>query len=168
MMSLESAIALFESERDKIWLTAPEEITVLSRGTNPRGIGARGQYLTPIIFAESAARSLADGTLWSVIELCDREDLDLPTFKAVIGAMVGRKAGFFEMLGLQHVADMVEIYVDVAAEAQDKDDLRRVTVSMISYINRVHVWIDAAFPWGICNGFMRPVAYRENTGGGAS
>lgn len=159
--STEDAIALFESERDEIWLSPPEEITVLSKGTNPRGIGSRGQYLTPIMFAEGAARSLADETLWEIMALCDRDDVDLTTLKAVVTGMVGRKAGFFELFGLPHVADMVGIYVSVAQAAPDAAELKRLTVAMVSYVNRVHVWIDAAFPWGVCSGFMRPVQERQ-------
>lgn len=156
MKSIDEAIALFESERDRIWLAAPDEITVLSKGTNPRGIGSRGQYLTPIMFAEGAARSLADETLWEIMALCDRDGMDLATLKAVVTGMVGRKAGFFELFGLQHVADMVGIYVNVAETARDTAELKRLTGAMVSYVNRVHVWIDAAFPWGVCSGFMRP------------
>lgn len=163
--SIDDAIALFQAERDKIWLSEPEEITVLSRGTNPRGIGSRGQYLTPIMFAEGAARALADETLWSLIELCDQDAVDLPTLKAVINAMVGRKAGFFELFGLQHVADMVESYVNVAETAQNTDELKRLTIAMVSYVNRVHVWIDAAFPWGVCSGYMRAERGRDTSGG---
>jgi hypothetical protein len=160
-ISTEDAIALFASERDRIWLSPPEEITVLSKGTNPRGIGSRGQYLTPIMFAEGAARSLADETLWEIMALCDRDGTDLTTLKAVVTGMVGRKAGFFELFGLPHISEMIGIYVSVAETVQDTAELRRLTVAMVSYVNRVHVWIDAAFPWGVCSGFMRPVQERR-------
>lgn len=165
MKSIEDAIGLFAKERDRIWLAPPDEITVMSKGTNPRGIGSRGQYLTPIMFAEGTARSLADETLWGVMTLCDRDDIDLDTLKAVIVELVGRKAGFFELLGLQHVADMVTEYVSVAETAETAADLKALTGAMSSYANRVHVWIDAAFPWGVCSGFMRPTQDRKTSEG---
>ena len=164
MRSIDDAIALFENERDRIWLAPPDEISELSKGSHPRGIGSRGQYLTPIMFAEGAARSLADETLWGVMALCDQDDTDLATLKAVVAELVGRKAGFFELFGLQHVADMVAEYVGVAGAAQDAAELKRLTVAMVSYVNRVHVWIDAAFPWGLCSGFMRPNQDRDTSG----
>ena len=159
-MSIDEAIELFESEREAIWLAAPEEIIVLSKGTNARGIGSRGQYLTPILFAEGAARSLADETLWGVLKLCDKADVDLQTLKAVVVELVGRKVGFFELFGLEHVSATVATYVRVADSVQSTADLKRLTVAMLSYVNRVQVWIDSAFPWGVCNGFMRPVMAR--------
>ena len=162
-MDIDDAVALFERERDAIWLTAPEEIVVLSKGTNPRGIGSRGQYLTPILFAEGAARSLADETLWGVLQLCDKPGMDLDTLKAVVTELVGRKVGFFELFGLEHVSGLVATYVRVAAGAQSAADLKRPTVAMISYVNRVQVWIDAAFPWGLCSGYMRPAMPRRTS-----
>ncbi len=154
-MAVDEAVELFHRERDAIWLKQPDEIAVLARGTSPRGIGSRGQYLTPIMFAEGAARSLADETLWVIAILCDREGIDLPTVKAVVAEMVGRKAGFFELFGLEHAAHLVRLYVEVAGEVDDVSELKRLTEAMIGYVNRVHVWIDAAFPWGVCSGYMR-------------
>lgn len=165
MKSIDEAIALFERERDAIWLKAPDEIVVLSKGESPRGIGSRGQYLTPIMFAEGAARSLADETLWGIMRLCDQPQCELATLKAVVVEMVGRKAGFFELFGLEHVSEMVGIYVDAAREAPDAAELKRLTSAMVSYVNRVHVWIDAAFPWGVCSGYMRPTHGRRNAEG---
>lgn len=155
-MTIDEAVALFGLELQSIWLSAPEEIRILSQGTHPREVGSCGQYLTPIMFAEGSARSLADEFLWSVIVLCDRPELDIGTLKATTAELVGRKIGFFELIGLEHVSDMVRAYVDTVAEARDAAELKRLTVAMIAYVNRVHVWIDGAFPWGVCSGFMRP------------
>ncbi|MGE0797171.1 MAG: cyclophilin-like fold protein [Lautropia sp.] len=160
-LSIDDAVALFVREREAIWLSAPAEIAVLASGSNPRGIGSRGQYLTPILFAEGAARSLADETLWGVLQLCDRPGIDLDTLKAVVVELVGRKVGFFELFGLEHVRGLVATYVAVAKEAPNVEALRRLTVAMIGYVNRVHVWIDAAFPWGLCSGYPRPAAARR-------
>lgn len=76
-MTIDEAIALFGRECKAIWLAQPEEIRILSRGESPRGVGSRGQYLTPLMFAEGTARSLADETLWVVRLMCDRPDTDL-------------------------------------------------------------------------------------------
>jgi len=154
-MSIDEAVALFRRECEAIWLEQPEEIRILARGESPRGIGSRGQYLTPIMFAEGAARSLADETLWVIMLLCDRPSMDLATLKEVAVEMVGRKAGFFELFGLEHAATLVRTYVEAVRQAEDAGDLKRLTEAMIGYVNRVHVWIDAAFPWGVCSGYMR-------------
>jgi hypothetical protein len=155
-MALEEAIALFQRECEAIWLKQPEEIRILSRGEGVRGVGSRGQYLTPLIFAEGTARSLADETMWVVRLMCDRPETDLATLKVVISEMVGRKAGFFELFGLEHVSGLVRTYIAEAQAVENLDDLRRLTDAALAYANRVHVWLDAAFPWGVCTGFMRP------------
>lgn len=154
-MTVEDAVALFHRERYAIWLEAPDEIKVLERGESPRGIGSRGQYLTPIMFAEGTARSLADETLWVIALLCDRPGIDVPTIHQVIEEMVGRKAGFFELFGLEHAAERVRLFVEVAKTVDDPSELKALTEAVIGYVNRLHVWIDAAFPWGVCSGYMR-------------
>jgi hypothetical protein len=136
---------------------------VLAQGTHPRGIGSLGQYLTPIMFAEGAARSLADELLWGIAKLCDAPGTDLATLKAVVAEMVAKKAGFFELFGLDALSETVTLYVETALAAKDKDELKRLTLAMASYVNRVHVWIDAAFPWGLCSGYMRPPTRRTTT-----
>lgn len=155
-MTIDEAIALFQRECETIWLKQPEEIRILSRGESPRGVGSRGQYLTPLIFAEGAARSLADETLWVVHLMCDRPETDLATLKVMIGELVSRKAGFFELFGLEHASGLMRKYIEVAQSAPDLAALQRLTDAALAYANRVHVWLDAAFPWGVCTGFMRP------------
>lgn len=154
-MTIDEAIALFGRECEAIWLTQPEEIRILSRGESERGVGSRGQYLTPLIFAEGTARSLADETLWVVHLMCDRPETDLPTLKRMISELVSRKAGFFELFGLEHAAGLIRTYIELAQQAKDLAELQRLTDAALAYANRVHVWLDAAFPWGVCTGFMR-------------
>jgi len=31
-----------------------------------------------------------------------------------------------------------------------------LTAAALSYANRIHMWIDFVFPWGVTNGFPRP------------
>src|SRR5690606_22567097 len=105
-MTIDEAIALFGRECEAIWLTQPEEIRTLSRGESLRGVGSRGQYLTPLIFAEGAARSLADERLWVVHLMGGRPETDLATLKVMIAELVSRKAGFCELFGLEHASGL--------------------------------------------------------------
>jgi hypothetical protein len=73
----------------------------------------------------------------------------------MISELVGRKAGFFELFGLEHAAGLVRTYIGLAQTTQDLAELQRLTDAALAYANRVHVWLDAAFPWGVCTGFMR-------------
>jgi hypothetical protein len=154
-MTIDEAIALFGRECEAIWLEQPEEIRILSRGESARGVGSRGQYLTPLMFAEGTARSLADETMWVIHLMCDRPETDLATLKVMITELVSRKAGFFELFGLEHASELIRTYIAVAQTAQDLAELQRLTDAALAYANRIHVWLDAAFPWGVCTGFMR-------------
>lgn len=154
-MTIEEAIALYKRECEAIWLTQPEEIRILARGETPQGVGSRGQYLTPLMFAEGTARSLADETLWVIHLMCDRPDTHLPTLKVMISELVSRKAGFFELFGLEQAAGLMRNYIEVAQTTENLSDLQRLTDAALAYANRIHVWLDAAFPWGVCTGFMR-------------
>jgi hypothetical protein len=154
-MTSEQVIEALESERKRIWLKAPQEVKDLGNGIVPRGTGSRGQYLSTLIFAEGEARTLADEMLWGLLQVADKPGMDLPTLQAVVTQIIGYKADFFDFVGLPEAAKFVHLYVDAASKAKTMDEFVKLTAAAISYANRIHMWIDAAFPWGICNGFKR-------------
>jgi hypothetical protein len=92
-MTVDEVIARFEQEREKIWFEQPAEIADLGKGIVPRGTGARGQYLSTIIFAEGEARTLADEMLWGLIRVAeDNPEADLKTLQLLIKEIIGYKA----------------------------------------------------------------------------
>ena len=155
-MTTEDVIAKLESEREAIWLTAPQEVKDIGNGIIARGTGAQGQYLSNLMFAEGEARTLADEMLWGLIQVAEQPDTDLKTLQAIVTQIIGYKADFFDFLGLPEAADLVRLYVDAAEKTTTLDEFSKLTGAALSYSNRLHMWVDAVFPWGICNGFKRP------------
>src|SRR5690606_41260072 len=145
-MKVEEVVELFERERDAIWLEQPEEIRILSRGEHPRGIGSRGQYLTPIMFAEGAARNLADEVLWSIIGFCDRPELDFATLKVMAAEMTGRKSGIFELFGLEHVSETISFYACAVDVPRDRVVLMCHSTALTVYIYQSQFWSHTALP----------------------
>jgi hypothetical protein len=154
-MTVDEAIQHFESERQRIWLQGPDDVLALGRGEVPRGTGSRGQYLSTIIFAEGETRTLADEMLWGIIRVGEDTDADLKTLQAIIKQIIGYKADFFDFVSLPEAAVITKIYVDTAMECTSVADLVRLTHAMLSYANRLHMWVDFILPWGLGDGFRR-------------
>ncbi len=155
-MTIDEAIALFDAQREKIWFDQPAEIAALGRGEVPRGTGARGQYLSTIIFAEGETRTLADEMLWGLIRVGeDNPDADLRTLQLLIKEIMGYKANFFDFVSLPEAAEMLHLYVRVAGECETLADLVRLSHSALSWANRLHMWVDFILPWGLGDGFRR-------------
>jgi hypothetical protein len=154
-MSVDDVIAELEREREAIWLIIPEEVKALGRGEVPRGTGARGQYLSTLMFAEGEARTLADEMLWGLLQVCETPGADLATLQAVIVEIIGYKADFLDFVGLPHAASLIHRYVEATADVTSLGELHRLTSAAISYANRLHMCVDAVYPWALGNAFPR-------------
>lgn len=155
MSLVTEVIAELDAERERIWLDCPQEVTDMGRGRIPRRTGSHGQYLTTLIFAEGEARTLSDEFLWGIIELSETEQLDLHTLQAIVRQIVGYKADFFDFVGMPQAAALVHRYVQATQVAESLEEFLALTRSAISYVNKLHMWVDAVFPWGVTNGFKR-------------
>jgi hypothetical protein len=153
--AVDEMIATLEAEREAIWLTIPDEVAALGRGEVPRGTGARGQYLSTLMFAEGEARTLSDEMLWGLIQVCEIETSDLATLQSIIKQIIGYKADFFDFVGLPHAASVIHEVVEVALSVESLADLHRLLSAAISYANRLHMTIDAVYPWALGNAFPR-------------
>jgi hypothetical protein len=153
--AVDEMIATLEAEREAIWLTIPDEVAALGRGEVPRGTGARGQYLSTLMFAEGEARTLSDEMLWGLIQVCEIETSDLATLQSIIKQIIGYKADFFDFVGLPHAASVIHEVVEVALGVESLADLHRLLSAAISYANRLHMTIDAVYPWALGNAFPR-------------
>jgi hypothetical protein len=151
-------ITALEQERERIWLECPQEVIDMGRGIMPRRTGSHGQYLSTLIFAEGEARTLSDEMLWGMLEVMRRGEAELGTLQALIAEIVSYKAAFFDFVGMPQAGAMVTKYVEAAQECETVDELAALTAAAITYVNRLHMWVDAVFPWGVTNGFKRPEA----------
>jgi hypothetical protein len=154
-MTVDDVIKELETEREWIWLECPQEVKDLANGIVPRGTGSKGQYLSTLIFAEGEARTLADEMLWGILQVADDKDASLPTLKAVIRQIIGYKADFFDFVGLPQAGALIHRYVEAADQTTSLEELVKLTGVALSYANRLHMWVDAVFPWGLGNGFKR-------------
>jgi len=156
LLTTDQMIALLEREREAMWRVMPEEVAAIGRGEIPRGTGARGQYLSTLMFAEGETRTLADEMFWGLIEVCRKPDADLATLKMIISQIIGYKADFFDFVGLPAAAATVHQYVAVAEATANLDELERLTGAALSWANRLHMWVDHVYPWGVGDGFRKP------------
>ncbi|WP_218014425.1 cucumopine synthase-related protein [Mycolicibacterium palauense] len=156
MSIVAEVIAELDAEREKIWLTCPSEIVDMGKGIMPRRTGSHGQYLSALMFAESEARTLSDEYFWGIIELSESHaNLDLVTLQLLTKQIVGYKAAFFDFVGMPHAGSLLARYVDASEAATGLEDFLALTRAAISYVNKVHMWVDAVFPWGVTNAFKR-------------
>ncbi|GAB3596620.1 cucumopine synthase-related protein [Microbacterium tumbae] len=155
MSIVTDVIAELDAEREKIWLECPQEIRNMGKGIIPRNTGAHGQYLSTLIFAEGEARTLSDEILWGIIEVSETRTMDLETLQLLITQIVGYKAAFFDFVGMPEAGAHVARYVEGVNAAETLEEFLDLTRAAISYVNKVHMWVDAVFPWGVANGFKR-------------
>ena len=154
--SVDAVIAKLEAELDLIWDFPPDEVRDLARGVIPRGTGAKGNYLTTMIFAENELRTLTDETLWFAWQLAAVEGgADLHTLKRYIDELVQYKANMFDFVGLPYAAGLVKEYVGAVNLCTTIDEFCRATQAVMTYVNRLHTWVDMAFPWAVASGFPR-------------
>lgn len=156
MSIVDDVITELDAERERIWLTLPEDVKSLSKGILPRGTGPKGQYFTSLLFAEGEARTLSDEMLWGLLEIARRGDADLATLKLVVNQIIDYKADFFDFVGLPKACFFIHRYAEGARAASDLDEFIAVTGAALSYANRLHMWIDFVFPWGLANAFPKP------------
>lgn len=157
-MTVDEAIARFEAERDKIWMESPPDVVALGQGIVPRNTGARGQYLSTIIFAEGEARTYADEMLWGIIRVCEDTEADLATLQSVIRQIIGYKASFFDFVSIPSAAEMARLYVEASQDCADTAELARLSHAALGYANRLHMWVDYILPWGLGDAFRRKPA----------
>jgi Cucumopine synthase C-terminal helical bundle domain len=152
--STDEAVAVLESELEKIWLTLPDEVKDLGHGDISNGTGARGEYLATIMYAEGDARSLANDMMWGLVRLCEDESCDLYTIKASM-EFFHDKANFMEFVALPHIASVIHGFATAVEEAETIAEVHRLASAGLSYANRVHMCLDAIFPWGLTTAFPR-------------
>ena len=56
---------------------------------------------------------------------------------------------------MPQAAGLVHRYVQATQVAESLDEFLALTRAAISYVNKLHMWVDAVFPWGVTNGFKR-------------
>ncbi len=155
MAVVDDVIAELNAERERIWLTLPEDVRDLGNGIIPRLTGPKKQYFTSLLYADGEARTLADEILWGLIEISRNPDADLDTLKLVVNQVVDYKADFFDFVGLPLTCRWTHRYAEGARAAETLEEFREVTGAALSYMNRVHMWIQSVFPWGIASAFPR-------------
>lgn len=163
MSLIAEVISELDAERERIWLECPQEVTDMGQGRIPRRTGTHGQYLSTLIFAEGEARTLSDEILWGIIELSETESLDLHTLKLLIRQIVGYKADFFDFVGMPRAGSLVARYVEATQAATTHEEFLALTQAAISYVNKLHMWVDAVFPWGVTNGFKRQAVLESDS-----
>lgn len=154
--SVQEVIDTINTARDAIWEVPPQEVLNLTKGIIPRGTGAKNNYLSTMIFAENELRTLTDEILWFAWTTATRRpDLDLTTLVAYMDEIAQYKANMNDYVGLPEGGDILKLYVGGIRKAQTMKEFADLTEAAMTYFNRLHGWVDIAFPWGLVNGFKR-------------
>ncbi len=159
-MGVQEIMDALDRERQAIWLEPPEEVCGIMRGDIPRGTGSKGQYLSTLIFAENELRTMTDEILWYMWELAAvKGGVNLESLQALTASLVDYKGHMFDYVGLPRTGAFVAQYVDGVRQCEDLEEFSKLTGAALSYLNRVHGWVDILFPWGICDGFRQKPRY---------
>ena len=149
-------IAEIDAARDAIWEVPPQEVLDLAKGKGPRGTGAKNNYLSTLIFAENELRTLTDEILWFAWVTATRNpDCDLATLVTYMDEMGQYKANMNDYVGLPAAGEVMKTYVGGIRKATTLQEFADLTQAVMTYMNRLHGWVDIAFPWGLVDGFKR-------------
>jgi len=154
--TIDDVIAEIDAAREAIWEKPPQEVLDLSVGKVPLGTGAKNNYLSTMIFAENELRTLTDEILWFAWATATRHpELDLKTLVAYMDEMGQYKANMNIYVGLPEAGEVMKLYVGGIRKAATMQEFADLTQSIMTYMNRLHGWVDIAFPWGLVDGFKR-------------
>lgn len=154
--SVQVAIATIDEAREAIWDNPPQDVLNLAKGIVPMGTGAKGNYLSTFIFAENELRTLTDEILWFAWATATRNpDADLRTLVMYMDEMCQYKANMNDYVGLPDGCEILKVYVGGIRIAKTLQEFADLTESAMTYFNRLHGWVDIAFPWGLVDGFKR-------------
>jgi hypothetical protein len=156
VISVVEAIKTIDDAREAIWDNPPQEVLNLSKGIVPMGTGAKNNYLATFIFAENELRTLTDEILWFAWQTATRNpDIDLKTLVLYMDEICQYKANMNDYVGLPDACEILKVYVGGIRIAKTTQEFADLTESAMTYFNRLHGWVDIAFPWGLVDGFKR-------------
>lgn len=154
--SVAEVIAEITAAREAIWEVPPKEVLNLAKGNVPMGTGAKNNYLSTMIFAENELRTLTDEILWFAWATATRnDDAHLPTLVLYMDEMGQYKANMNDYVGLPEGSRIMKLYVGGIRKAASLQEFADLTEATMTYFNRLHGWVDIAFPWGLVDGFKR-------------
>ena len=85
----------------------------------------------------------------------------LPAYASHIDAAVAAATGDDKVgdagdrLAVAIGGEILKLYVGGIRKAQTMQEFADLTESIMTYMNRLHGWVDIAFPWGLVDGFKR-------------
>ena len=165
---VQATLAALVAARDGIWDQMPAEVVRLGQGIQPRGTGSFGQYFTPLMFAEGELRAAGDEVLWNLREVAVDPGTDLTTVRKLVHLMMDQKAHFVDFVGLPEAGALFLRLVGAVDAAVDRPMVVALLDAAMGYANRLHMWVDFVFPWGIANAFPRPEMHPAGAGRAAS
>ncbi|MGI6096848.1 MAG: hypothetical protein ACOYBM_01840 [Dethiobacteria bacterium] len=141
-MSLNSVISQLEAERKKIWINKPDDIKLMRTRK-----GARDQNLSIVIYSANDTGVLVEG-LGFIRALAKEDYTDLATLvanaKKIMQFYGSRYKRYYSF---EVLPNLVNASVEALEEVKTKNDFLRLLEALISYVGKLHYWIDLEIPW---------------------
>lgn len=143
---IESTIADIRAETESILTDEPEDIERMRKGVIPSNAGSYGQYLSPLLFAQSEVRGMSVYAVPGLLEFA-REDVPIDHLKTLSKILLDRRAGFVRFCGLFDYYDVFQAYFDALEHVETTSEFIELTETVHMYGTKVHDWLEFAFPW---------------------
>ena len=141
-VSVEHIINLIKKEREKIWLSRPEDIRTLKRR-----LGAAKQNLTTLIYADNDTQSM-EKYLYHLRQASKLDGMDLDTLRMLAIKQLEfdhRRADIYYQLN--NFAKVLLQAIEALKGIRSVEDYRRLVEELIFYIGKLNFWIDLEIPW---------------------
>jgi len=136
-----------EATLDQIYLEMPLEVKKLKAGILPHNAGHHGQYLTSL---ESLMMTLMGWCFYSggmIMEALKDPTFTLDQCKKLIIQGNRNPARYTGYIAYPMVWDLWLEVEDSLSTVANKEELKELMISWLSFINRMHFWNAEIFPW---------------------
>ncbi len=136
----------FRAIRKDMWVNKPQEIKdALDKSKGY--IDTFGSSFFPTLY--SWEETVASRNTFLTLRKTIREnDVDLSTFKVLVGNFLDLYISYFCMTNLQDTTKLLREVAEEVPKIANKEELVELLEELIRYSGRLHYWIEPMMPWG--------------------
>ena len=138
------------------WGEEPDKVRSVRLGVIESGSGMGGQSFSVLVHLKAYLMAYSADMLFHILKLA--EDCTITTCQiknTTLSLMVNSFNHFHFMgdLGLSSLNDLGTHYVNTLPSVTNKEEFIELTQALVIYINLLHHWIHAIFPWHLGSSF---------------
>jgi hypothetical protein len=139
------------------WNEEPNDIRDIRLGVIRSGTGTGKQSFSVLVHLKTYLMAYSADMLFRVLKLAADETITATQLKTISRALMFDSFKHFHFmcnLGLQTLSTLGTRYDSALASITNKSEFIQLTSALVIYINLLHRWIHAVFPWELGVDFL--------------